>query len=92
MAEFRRATRAVTKAGQIKGGNRHEKDDRHRIDDRSRYVLGWSNERKIEALLAAAADLAARLAERRAGADEHDTGGEVRRHPRPDSRRAGADA
>jgi len=51
MAEFRRAHRAITKAGQIKdGGGRHEKDDRHRIDDRSTYVLGWSNERKVETL------------------------------------------
>jgi uncharacterized protein YPO0396 len=29
---------------------RHEKDDRHRIDDRSRYILGWTNEPKIAAL------------------------------------------
>lgn len=51
MAEFRRVPRAVTKAGQIKGGQgRHEKDDRSRIDDRRFYVLGWSNEGKIEAL------------------------------------------
>ena len=63
MAEFRRATRAVTKAGQIKGGVRHEKDDRFRIDDRSRYVLGWSNERKINVLLDRAAELAGQLAE-----------------------------
>jgi uncharacterized protein YPO0396 len=63
MAQFRRAIRAVTKAGQIKGGVRHEKDDRFRIDDRSRYVLGWSNERKINALLDRAAELAGQLAE-----------------------------
>ena len=63
MAEFRRAPRAVTKAGQIKGGVRHEKDDRFRIDDRSRYVLGWSNERKIRTLLDRAEDLAGQLAE-----------------------------
>jgi uncharacterized protein YPO0396 len=62
MHEFRRATRAITKAGQIKGGIRHEKDDRFRIDDRSRYVLGWSNERKIDALLNRATTLAERLA------------------------------
>ena len=50
MAEFRRRRSAITKAGQVKGaGGRHEKDDRFRIDDRSRYVLGWSNERKIDA-------------------------------------------
>ena len=63
MAEFRRAARAVTKAGQIKGGVRHEKDDRFRIDDGSRYVLGWSNERKINTLLDRAEDLAGQLAE-----------------------------
>ena len=51
MAEFRRMPTAITKAGQVKGGGgRHEKDDRFRIDDRSRYVLGWSNESKIAAL------------------------------------------
>lgn len=48
---FRREKRAITHAGQIKAGDqRHEKDDRHRLDDRSRYVLGWSNRAKIEAL------------------------------------------
>jgi len=49
--QFRRETRAITPAGQIKDpSGRHEKDDRHRIDDRSRYVLGWSNSVKIAAL------------------------------------------
>jgi uncharacterized protein YPO0396 len=49
--QFRREIRAITRAGQIKDpGGRHEKDDRHRIDDRSRYILGWSNEAKIAAL------------------------------------------
>jgi uncharacterized protein YPO0396 len=49
--QFRREPQAITRAGQIKGkGERHEKDDRHAVGDRSRYVLGWSNERKIEAL------------------------------------------
>src|ERR1022692_3209740 len=58
MTEFRRAPKAVTMAGQIKGsGGRHEKDDRSRIDDRSTYVLGWSNERKIDALLRRAATI-----------------------------------
>ncbi len=51
MAEFRRESRAITPNGQIKSsGSRHEKDDRFRIDDRSRYVLGWSNREKIFAL------------------------------------------
>jgi len=49
--QFRREMRAITRAGQIKDpSGRHEKDDRHRIDDRSRYVLGWSNSAKIAAL------------------------------------------
>jgi uncharacterized protein YPO0396 len=63
MAEFRRMPRAITKTGQIKGGGgRHEKDDRFRIEDRSRYVLGWSNQRKLDALLSRAAGLAALIA------------------------------
>ena len=63
MAEFRRMPKAITKAGQVKGsGGRHEKDDRFRIDDRGRYVLGWSNERKIETLISRATTLAALIA------------------------------
>ena len=51
LEDFRRHPKALTRQGQVKtGGVRHEKDDRHRIDDRSRYVLGWSNEGKILAL------------------------------------------
>jgi uncharacterized protein YPO0396 len=49
--QFWREPRALTRNGQIKGGGeRHEKDDRHRIDDRRRFVLGWSNRQKILAL------------------------------------------
>jgi uncharacterized protein YPO0396 len=49
--QFRREQRAITRHGQIKGsGERHEKDDRHAIHDRSRYVLGWDNKDKIAAL------------------------------------------
>lgn len=51
MDQFRREKQAVTISGQIKGvGNRHEKDDRHELHDRSRYILGWSNEEKIRLL------------------------------------------
>lgn len=51
--QFRREARAITLAGQIKDPNgRHEKDDRHPLGDRSRYVLGWSNAAKIAALQA----------------------------------------
>ncbi len=49
--EFKRETKAITRAGLIKKtGEQHEKDDRWRIDDISHYVLGWSNEAKINAL------------------------------------------
>ena len=43
---------ALTKAGQIKHVNRHIKDDRHRVDDRSRWILGAVNDEKIEELVA----------------------------------------
>ncbi|MEK6247466.1 MAG: hypothetical protein N2C12_04755, partial [Planctomycetales bacterium] len=62
--QFRRETRAITRAGQIKApGERHEKDDRHRLDDRSRYVLGWSNTEKIAVFEAKARTLEERLGE-----------------------------
>jgi hypothetical protein len=49
--QFRRERKAITRSGQVKtDGERHEKDDRHAIGDRTRYVLGWTNEAKIEAL------------------------------------------
>jgi len=51
LEQFHREQRAITPNGQIKsGGTRHEKDDRHAINDRSRFVLGWSNREKIETL------------------------------------------
>ncbi len=62
--QFRREARAITRAGQIKDPTgRHEKDDRSRIDDRGRYVLGWSNADKLRALLDQRARLEADLAE-----------------------------
>jgi uncharacterized protein YPO0396 len=60
--QFRRDRQAVTRAGQTKAGSeRHEKDDRHRIDDRSRFVLGRSNQDKIAALENQARDMAQRM-------------------------------
>ena len=62
--QFRREAHAITRAGQIKAaGERHEKDDRHRIDDRSRYVLGWTNAAKIEALASRARRIESELGE-----------------------------
>ncbi|MCB1001750.1 MAG: AAA family ATPase [Acidimicrobiales bacterium] len=49
--ELRSVDKAVTRQGQIKDRSRHEKDDRHRIDDRRQYVLGWSNQHKVDALI-----------------------------------------
>jgi uncharacterized protein YPO0396 len=62
---FRREERAVTRMGQTKArGERHEKDDRFAIDDRTQFVLGWSNADKIRALKAAAQRLEHRMADR----------------------------
>lgn len=48
LATFRRSDKALSINGQIKSGpSRHEKDDRHALQDKSRYVLGWSNKEKI---------------------------------------------
>ncbi len=60
--EFARASHAITRNGQIKsGGDRHEKDDRHDLTDRRRYVLGWDNAAKRRALEEERAGLSAGL-------------------------------
>ncbi len=61
VAEFRTVAKAVTRHGQVKDRDRHEKDDRRRLDDRREYVLGWTNEQKIDALVTYAADVQRRL-------------------------------
>jgi len=45
-----RYEKAITIQGLIKNRDRHEKDDRPGRSDASRYVLGWNNEKKKEAL------------------------------------------
>lgn len=51
LADFQRANRALTLTGQVRHGqNRHEKDDRAPLGDRRRYVLGWNNKEKQQAL------------------------------------------
>ena len=61
--DFQREPSAVTSAGQIKhSGVLNEKDDRYRIDDRSRYVLGWTNASKIRALESTERSLKRKLA------------------------------
>ena len=61
-AQFRREKRAITLNGQIKTpGGRHEKDDRHTLQDRSRYILGWNNKDKIAVLESQAGQLEKKL-------------------------------
>lgn len=49
--DFRRQPKAITEQGQVKSSeSRHEKDDRHAINDRSRFILGWDNKAKIATL------------------------------------------
>ena len=57
MTEFRRTPKAISRAGQIKSDQRHEKNDEQLIDDRRRYVLGWHNKAKVDALLSQASGL-----------------------------------
>lgn len=46
---FRNAQRAITMEGQVKHGpSRHEKNDRHSIHDRQRWVLGFDNTAKLK--------------------------------------------
>jgi uncharacterized protein YPO0396 len=40
----------LTREGLIREGSRHVKDDRFRVDDRAKYVLGWSTQSKLAAL------------------------------------------
>lgn len=54
--------KAITAKGQVKARDRHEKDDRSRIDDRRTYVLGWTNEAKIDTLIDHAAAIQADIA------------------------------
>lgn len=61
---FRAATRALTQQGQIKRDvTRHEKNDRQRVDDRSRWVLGFDNREKLLMYQQRAAALGAQIAD-----------------------------
>ena len=82
--DLRRVPRGVTRAGQVKhGGDRFEKDDRRRIGDRSRWVLGFDNEAKLVALRDRIATVDAEIAEleqRRDRFEEDDAEIQRRRH------------
>jgi len=48
LQEFRSMDRALTRQGQIRHGrSRHEKDDRHAVDDKRFWVLGFDNREKL---------------------------------------------
>jgi uncharacterized protein YPO0396 len=60
---FQDHERALTREGQVKQGRaRHEKDDRHRIDDRRRWVLGFDNRDKLALFQQRAEELRRELA------------------------------
>lgn len=49
--QFQHETRAIIRTGLIKhSSERHEKDDRSQIGNRSQYILGWNNASKIKAI------------------------------------------
>ncbi|HEX7324590.1 MAG TPA: SbcC/MukB-like Walker B domain-containing protein [Rhodanobacteraceae bacterium] len=61
---LQRSERALTAQGQIKHGHsRHEKDDRHAIDDRHHWVLGFDNRDKLALYKQEAGTLAQQIAE-----------------------------
>lgn len=56
--EFQQTRRALSIQGQIKHSfDRHEKDDRTELNDRTRYILGWNNTEKLAAIEADLAQL-----------------------------------
>ncbi|SMQ97220.1 ATP-binding protein [Xanthomonas fragariae] len=60
---LRHAERAITREGQVKHpGERYEKDDRHAVGDRRRWLLGFDNRDKLELFEREAIALAQRIA------------------------------
>ncbi len=80
VADLRAAGRAVTREGQVKHGpDRHEKDDRHPVDDPARWVLGWDNrakralfEERVRAARARLESLGEEITELKARSEERD--------------------
>jgi len=63
LRDFRREERALTREGQVRHGpTRHEKDDRTRVDDRRRWVLGFDNREKLALYTRRAQELAESIA------------------------------
>lgn len=68
---FRNAPRAVTREGSVKHSTtRHEKNDRHSVNDRSQWVLGFDNKDKLNLYKEKAAELGGRISELQAELDK----------------------
>lgn len=64
MQALRIASRAVTREGSVKHNTmRHEKNDRHSVNERSQWVLGFDNKEKLAFYKNKAAELGGRIAE-----------------------------
>ncbi|MGF1732297.1 ATP-binding protein [Photobacterium kasasachensis] len=60
------AVKGLTKEGLIRqGARRYRKDDRFNINDRGRWVLGWTNEEKIASLQSRLHDLETKIEDAR---------------------------
>ncbi|MBB5886947.1 ATP-binding protein [Xanthomonas sp. LMG 8992] len=63
VAQLRDAERAITREGQVKHpGDRYEKDDRHAVGDRKRWLLGHDNRDKLKVYEREGQALAQRIA------------------------------
>ncbi|WP_420008496.1 ATP-binding protein [Xanthomonas sacchari] len=63
VAQLRDAERAITREGQVKHpGDRYEKDDRHAVGDRKRWLLGYDNRDKLKVYEREGQTLAQRIA------------------------------
>jgi len=61
---FRNALRAVTREGQVKHSTmRHEKNDRHSVNDRNQWVLGFDNKEKLALFKQQAVEIGGRISE-----------------------------
>lgn len=68
---FRIASRAVTREGSVKHNTmRHEKNDRHSVNDRSQWVLGFDNKEKLTLYKHKAAELGGRISELQTALDK----------------------
>ncbi len=44
LEEFEKEDKAITKEGLLRDYNKHQKDDRKNLFDKSKFILGWNNE------------------------------------------------